>query len=63
MNKIKVSIIIPIYSPDDLLLKRCLDSALNQTLDHIEVLCIDDGSNDETKDILNDYSKIDSRWK
>lgn len=63
MNKIKVSIIIPIYSPDDLLLKRCLDSALNQTLDHIEVLCIDDGSNDETKDILNDYSKIDSRCK
>lgn len=63
MNNIKVSIIIPIYNPGDLLLKRCLDSALNQTLEDIEVLCIDDGSNDETKDILKDYSKTDSRCK
>ena len=62
MNKIKVSIIIPIYNPGELL-KRCLDSALNQTLEDIEVLCIDDGSNDETKDILKDYSKMDSRCK
>lgn len=57
MNKVKVSIIIPIYDPEDTLLMRCLDSALNQTLNDIEVLCIDDGSGDATKDILKEYSE------
>ena len=62
MNEIKVSIIIPIYNPGELLIK-CLDSALEQTLDEIEVLCIDDGSDEITKNILNEYSKKDSRCK
>ena len=63
MNKVKVSIIIPLYNPEESLLRKCLDSALNQTLKEIEVLCIDDGSDDTTKDILNEYSKNDSRCK
>ena len=63
MNKVKVSIIIPIYNPEEQLLKKCLDSALNQTLNEIEVLCINDGSDDATKDILREYSGNDSRCK
>ena len=63
MNRVKVSIIIPIYNPEEQLLKKCLDSALNQTLNEIEVLCIDDGSDEATKDILREYSKNDSRCK
>ena len=63
MNKVKVSIIIPIYNPEESLLRKCLDSALNQTLNEIEVLCIDDGSCGATKDILKEYSENDSRCR
>lgn len=58
----KVSIIIPIYNPDNLLYK-CLDSAANQTLKEIEVICVDDGSSDNSPEILDEYAKKDSRFK
>ena len=62
MNDVKVSIIIPVYNPGELL-NRCLDSASNQTLKDIEIICIDDGSSDGSLDILNRYAKNDSRFK
>ena len=62
MNEIKVSIIIPIYNPGVLLID-CLNSAKNQTLKDIEILCIDDGSNDDSSDILKNYAKKDIRFK
>ena len=62
MNNIKVSVIIPIYNPGELL-RKCIDSVLNQTLNEIEVLCIDDGSTDDSKEIIMEYCQRDSRFK
>lgn len=52
--KSKVSIIVPIYNSGELI-RRCLDSLLNQTYSNIEVLLIDDGSTDQTPDIIKEY--------
>jgi len=41
----KVSVIVPVYNVAAYL-PKCLDSILNQTLEDIEVICIDDGSAD-----------------
>lgn len=60
MSEIKVSIIVPVYNKEKYL-EECLDSLINQTLNDIEILCIDDGSTDNSLNILNDYSKNDSR--
>ena len=57
---IKVSIIIPIYNTAKYL-PRCLDSAINQTLQEIEIICINDGSTDNSLEILREYKKKDSR--
>ncbi len=51
----KVSVIIPVFNAEDYL-SQSLDSIVNQTLDDIEVICVDDGSDDSSLDILNDYS-------
>lgn len=50
-----VSIIIPVYNAQDYL-EECLDSALNQTYDKIEVIAVNDGSTDRSLDILEKYS-------
>ena len=62
MENVKVSIIIPVYNPGELF-NRCLDSASNQTLRDIEIICIDDGSSDGSLDTLNQYALDDSRFK
>ena len=61
MNSL-VSIIIPIYNAE-LTLRTCLDSILNQSFHDIEVICIDDSSQDKTLDILHAYGANDSRIK
>ena len=58
----KVSIIIPVFNSENLLI-NCLDSIKNQTMDNIEVICIDDGSSDGSLKILKDYEKNDNRFK
>ena len=59
---IKVSVIVPIYNSEKFL-KKCLDSILNQTLQDIEIICVNDGSTDGSQIILDNYSKKDSRIK
>lgn len=59
---VKVSIIIPIYNVEKYL-KECLNSVVHQTLQELEIICIDDGSTDNSLDILNYFSNIDRRIK
>lgn len=56
MNKIKVSIIIPVYNRFDLV-KIMVDSIINQTYKNWELLLVDDGSNDRTDEKLEEYIK------
>ncbi len=56
----KVSVIIPVYNVEKLL-PRCLDSIVNQTLQDIEIICVNDGSPDRSIDVLNRYAAADSR--
>lgn len=53
-NVPKVSVIIPIYNVEKYL-KECLDSVVNQTLRDIEIICIDDGSTDNSLEIAKEY--------
>lgn len=55
---VKVSVILPVYNVEKYL-KECLDSILNQTLQEIEVICVDDGSTDRSLEILREYEKKD----
>lgn len=48
---IKVSVIIPIYN-EEKYLDKCLDSVSGQTLKEIEIICVDDGSTDNSLNIL-----------
>ena len=56
----KVSVIIPVYNTEKYL-ADCLDSVLGQSLKEIEVICIDDGSTDHSREILLEYAGRDSR--
>jgi len=56
----KVSIVIPVYN-SEAYLHECIQSALTQTLNDIEIICIDDGSTDGSLAIIQYYSSIDSR--
>ena len=48
---VKVSVIIPVYNAE-LYLEECLDSVCSQTLKEIEIICVDDGSTDDSLQIL-----------
>lgn len=58
---VKVSVIIPVYNTEDYL-NECLDSIVNQSLKDIEIICINDGSTDNSLKILNKYANIDDRF-
>lgn len=62
MKNIDVSVIVPVYNSENYL-KKCLDSLSNQTLKNIEIICIDDESEDNSLEILEEYAKNDSRIK
>jgi glycosyltransferase involved in cell wall biosynthesis len=61
MTKPLVSIIIPIYNAEKYM-SRCLDSCSAQTYGNIEVLMVNDGSNDESEKICRKYSLNDKRF-
>jgi glycosyltransferase involved in cell wall biosynthesis len=56
----KLSIIVPVYNAEKHL-KECLDSIINQTLKEIQVIIINDGSTDNSKEIILDYVRKDNR--
>ncbi len=56
----KVSVIIPVYNVEKYL-KDCLDSVINQTLKDIELICVNDGSTDNSLNILREYADKDNR--
>ena len=51
MKQPKVSIIVPVYKVEKYL-RRSMDSLVNQTLDDVEIICINDGSPDNCLSIL-----------
>ena len=57
---IKVSIVIPVYKVEKYL-PACLDSVLSQSLQDIEVICIDDASPDRCPEMLDEYAARDAR--
>ena len=58
----KISIIIPVYNVEQYL-RHCLDSIINQTYKNLEIICIDDGSTDNSGKICEEYTSKDNRIK
>lgn len=59
---VKVSIVVPVYNSAEFL-SQCLDSLVNQTYSNIEILCVNDGSTDNSLEILNNYAAVEKRVK
>lgn len=57
-----LSVIVPVYNASPYI-RRCLDSILAQKYKNLEIICVDDGSTDDSGDIIDSYAKIDSRIK
>ena len=55
-----VSIVVPTHNSAEYL-RQCLDSIIGQTYRRLQIICVDDGSTDETVQILDSYAKADSR--
>lgn len=58
----RVSVIVPVYNVE-IYLSKCLDSLISQTLEDIEIICVNDASLDSSLEILKDYASKDSRIK
>lgn len=57
---VKVSVIVPVYNNEEYL-DKCLSSLIGQSLEDIEIICVNDGSGDSSLDILNKYKQKDNR--
>ena len=53
----KISVIIPVYNGEKYI-QRCIDSVFNQTYSNVEIIVVNDGSTDDTENILKKYSNI-----
>ncbi len=58
----KISVIVPIYNCEKYV-SRCIESIMNQTFHDLEIILIDDGSNDKSVEICKNLEKKDSRIK
>ena len=54
--KVKVSVVVPVYNVEKYL-DKCLDSLVNQTLKDIEIIVVNDGTKDNSQDIIDKYTK------
>lgn|SRR5574344_209850 len=61
-ENLKISIIIPVYNSEKFL-QECLKTVTGQSLKELEIICIDDGSTDNSLKILEDFAKKDNRIK
>ena len=55
-----ISVIVPVFNQESYL-RQCLDSLINQTFENIEIICINDGSTDQSGVILRKYMMLDDR--
>lgn len=55
-----ISVVVPIYNEEKKLM-RCVDSLLNQTYQNLEIILVDDGSNDTSGKICDEYAEKDQR--
>lgn len=62
MNANKISVIVPVYN-GELYLKECLDSLINQTYENLEIIVVDNKSEDGTARICDEYALKDNRVK
>ena len=62
MQKPEISVIVPIYNVENYLTK-CLDSLITQSFSNIEIICVNDGSTDNSLQIIKNYKEKDSRIK
>lgn len=60
MQENKLSIIVPIYNAERYI-RQCVDSILSQSFGDFELLLVDDGSDDESSRICDEYAGVDSR--
>ena len=58
--KARVSVILPSLNVADYI-RECMDSVTNQSLQELEMICVDAGSSDGTREILEEYAQKDSR--
>lgn len=59
-HSVKVSVVLAVYNVENYL-EQCLDSIVNQTLREIEIICINDGSTDNSLSVLRKYQERDTR--
>lgn len=59
--EIKVSIIIPVYNTPERALRKCIESAIKQSMKNIEIIIVDDGSSDNSGNICDEYAEFDKR--
>ena len=59
---VDVSIVLPVYNAEEYI-EHCLDMITGQSLEDIEIICVDDGSKDNSLNIIKEYSRKDSRIK
>jgi glycosyltransferase involved in cell wall biosynthesis len=61
-NKLAISVLVPVFNVEGYL-HECLDSIRAQSFTNFEVICINDGSTDNSRAILEEYSLSDRRFK
>lgn len=59
-NKIRVSVVVPVYNVEKFL-PQCMESLIGQTLNEMEIICVDDGSTDHCAELLDGYAEKYSR--
>lgn len=57
-----ISVIIPVFNVEKYI-EQCIESVINQTLNDIEIICVNDGSTDKSLEILKKYQQKDARIK